>query len=106
MITRWPPQKRGLYELVVRHFLACVSKAALGQKTVVEADVAGEEFTARGLMVLERNYLDIYRCEPIKNRKKITLPLWAGGRVSPMGSWGSWGTPWPYEWGELNLSPS
>eukprot|EP00959_Pyramimonas_sp_CCMP1952_P252854 5282343-Pyramimonas_sp.AAC.1 len=25
--------------------------------------------------------------------KKITLPSRAGGRVSPMGSWGSWGTP-------------
>eukprot|EP00976_Prorocentrum_cordatum_P028481 578213-Prorocentrum_minimum.AAC.1 len=32
--------------------------------------------------------------------KKITLPLRAGGRVSPlMGSWGSWGTPRPYKWG-------
>eukprot|EP00976_Prorocentrum_cordatum_P042609 863933-Prorocentrum_minimum.AAC.1 len=29
-------------------------------------------------------------------QKKITLSLRTGGRVSPMGSWGSWGTPRPY----------
>eukprot|EP00976_Prorocentrum_cordatum_P021090 429342-Prorocentrum_minimum.AAC.1 len=27
----------------------------------------------------------------------MTLPSRAGGRVSPMGSWGSWGTPRPYK---------
>ena len=31
--------------------------------------------------------------------KKITLPLRAGGRVAPMGSWGSRGTPRPCNWG-------
>eukprot|EP00959_Pyramimonas_sp_CCMP1952_P158945 3324190-Pyramimonas_sp.AAC.1 len=37
---------------------------------------------------------------PVRGRlsdvtKKIILPLRPGGRVSPMGSWGSWGTPRP-----------
>ena len=50
-----------LYELVARRFLACCSKDALGHETVVRAELAGEEFSAHGLMVLERNYLDVYQ---------------------------------------------
>ena len=49
-----------LYELVTRRFLACCSKDALGHETIVKANLAGEEFSAFGLMVIERNYLDIY----------------------------------------------
>eukprot|EP00959_Pyramimonas_sp_CCMP1952_P393135 8237374-Pyramimonas_sp.AAC.1 len=30
-----------------------------------------------------------------EEKKKITLPSQAGGRVAPMGSWGSRGTPRP-----------
>ncbi|XP_031833068.1 topoisomerase 3-alpha isoform X2 [Nomia melanderi] len=49
-----------VYEFVVRHFLACVSKDALGQETTVEIDIAGEKFIANGLQIIERNYLDVY----------------------------------------------
>ncbi|TYH42488.1 hypothetical protein ES332_D11G066800v1 [Gossypium tomentosum] len=48
-----------LYELVVRHFLACVSQPAVGAETTVEIDIAGELFSASG----RRNYLDVYRYE-------------------------------------------
>lgn len=46
--------------MISRHFLACVSKDALGSETVVNIDIAGEKFTATGLVILERNYLDVY----------------------------------------------
>ncbi|CAD6999334.1 unnamed protein product [Ceratitis capitata] len=49
-----------VYELICRHFLACVSKDAVGSETVVNIDIAGEKFTATGLCIHERNYLDIY----------------------------------------------
>ncbi|XP_050338371.1 DNA topoisomerase 3-alpha isoform X2 [Bactrocera neohumeralis] len=49
-----------IYELICRHFLACVSKDAVGSETVVNISVAGEMFTATGLCIHERNYLDIY----------------------------------------------
>lgn len=49
-----------VYELVVRHFLACVSRDAVGAETVVGAVLAGEEFTATGLCIHERNYLEVY----------------------------------------------
>lgn len=41
-----------LYELVVRHFLACVSQPAVGAETTVEIDIAGELFSASGRVVL------------------------------------------------------
>ncbi|TYG44052.1 hypothetical protein ES288_D11G067600v1 [Gossypium darwinii] len=55
----WSQDHRTLYELVVRHFLACVSQPAVGAETTVEIDIAGELFSASG----RRNYLDVYRYE-------------------------------------------
>lgn len=49
-----------VYELIVRHFLACVSRDAVGSETTVKVVVADEEFTATGLCIYERNYLDVY----------------------------------------------
>lgn len=59
----WSQDHRKLYELVVRHFLACVSQPALGAETTVEIDIAGELFSASGRVILERNYLDVYQYE-------------------------------------------
>lgn len=49
-----------MYEFIVRHFLACVSQDALGHETVVDIDIAEEKFSASGLMIIARNYLDVY----------------------------------------------
>ncbi|KAK9827312.1 hypothetical protein WJX81_003569 [Elliptochloris bilobata] len=56
----WPQEKARLYEFIVRSFLATCSKPAVGFETRVEVDIAGELFDARGLMVRERNWLDVY----------------------------------------------
>ncbi|KAI8032637.1 DNA topoisomerase 3-alpha [Camellia lanceoleosa] len=56
----WSQDHHRLYELVVRHFLACVSKPAVGAETTVEIDIAGEMFSASGRVILEKNYLDVY----------------------------------------------
>jgi len=56
----WPADKRGVYEFCARHFLACVSLDAVGYETVVEAEVASERFRASGLLVAERNWLEVY----------------------------------------------
>ncbi|GMN42283.1 hypothetical protein TIFTF001_011498 [Ficus carica] len=60
---RWSQDHLRLYELVVRHFLACVSQPAVGAETTVEIDIAGELFSASGRVVLAKNYLDVYRFE-------------------------------------------
>ncbi|XP_062545521.1 DNA topoisomerase 3-alpha [Armigeres subalbatus] len=59
-VTHLTGDEKRVYELVVRHFLACVSKDAVGSETVVNAILAEEEFTASGLCILERNYLEVY----------------------------------------------
>lgn len=49
-----------LYEYVVRRFLACCSEDAKGLATDIEINYGGEVFSAHGLKVLERNYLDVF----------------------------------------------
>ncbi|KAF3918784.1 Helicase [Arthrobotrys entomopaga] len=52
--------QRKVYDFVVRHFLACCSKDAVGETTTLNIDYSGEGFHASGLTVIERNYLDVY----------------------------------------------
>ncbi|KAJ6081868.1 hypothetical protein N7499_006742 [Penicillium canescens] len=54
------PPIHPVYEFVVRRFLACCSDDAKGQSTEIEIQYGEEMFHANGLMVLERNYLDVY----------------------------------------------
>ena len=49
-----------VYESICRHFLACVSKDGVGSETVVTINIEGEKLTATGLVIYERNYLDVY----------------------------------------------
>lgn len=49
-----------VYELIVRHFLACVSADAVGKQVKVRIKVEEEEFETSGLTVIERNFLDVY----------------------------------------------
>ncbi|XP_034046272.1 DNA topoisomerase 3-alpha isoform X2 [Thalassophryne amazonica] len=65
-----------LYEFIVRHFLACVSQDALGQETVVDIDIAQERFSASGLMIIARNYLDIY---PYDRWNAKVIPVYEQG---------------------------
>ncbi|XP_021641234.1 DNA topoisomerase 3-alpha isoform X3 [Hevea brasiliensis] len=48
----WSQDHHRVYELVVRHFLACVSQPAVGAETIVEIDIAGEQFSASGRVIL------------------------------------------------------
>ncbi|UKJ88676.2 DNA topoisomerase III [Theileria orientalis] len=49
-----------LYEYIARRFLACCSKASIGDESIVILDVSGELFDLKGLVIHERNWLDIY----------------------------------------------
>lgn len=49
-----------VYEFVVRRFLACCSDDAKGRATDVELEYGDELFHTHGLVVLEKNYLDVY----------------------------------------------
>ncbi|EAW11515.1 DNA topoisomerase 3 [Aspergillus clavatus NRRL 1] len=52
--------EKKVYEFVVRRFLACCSDDAKGQATEVEIQYGEEMFHANGLIVLEKNYLEVY----------------------------------------------
>ncbi|XP_078229244.1 DNA topoisomerase 3-alpha isoform X3 [Callithrix jacchus] len=65
-----------LYEFIVRHFLACCSQDAQGQETTVEIDISQERFVAHGLMILARNYLDVY---PYDHWSDKILPVYEQG---------------------------
>eukprot|EP00057_Strongylocentrotus_purpuratus_P016863 XP_011671337.1 PREDICTED: DNA topoisomerase 3-alpha [Strongylocentrotus purpuratus] len=67
-----------VYELIVRHFLACCSQDAQGKETIVNITIAEEEFTATGLMIIARNYLDVYPYE--KWNAKI-IPVYDRGQT-------------------------
>eukprot|EP01125_Pyxidicula_operculata_P019709 TRINITY_DN7166_c1_g1_i2.p1 TRINITY_DN7166_c1_g1~~TRINITY_DN7166_c1_g1_i2.p1 ORF type:complete len:1024 (+),score=145.16 TRINITY_DN7166_c1_g1_i2:47-3118(+) len=63
--------QRKIYEFVSRHFLACCSEAAKGHQTTAHVDIAGEKFHCTGLMIIERNFLDIYPYWPWNDK---TIP--------------------------------
>lgn len=52
--------ERRVYEFVVRRFLACCSDDAKGELTTIDLDWGDEAFSTSGLLVLQRNYLEVY----------------------------------------------
>ncbi|TPX45549.1 hypothetical protein SeMB42_g03969 [Synchytrium endobioticum] len=64
--------ERRVYDFITRRFLACCSDDAKGMETQVEIDIAQERFTAKGLTIRERNFLDIYTFD---SWKAVMLPL-------------------------------
>jgi DNA topoisomerase-3 len=78
-------EERNIYEMVTRHFLACCSKDARGSQTNISICIpenGGETFSATGLMVLERNYLDVYSKFDYWNGMKVPL-LQVGDKFVP-----------------------
>ena len=53
-------EKMRVYEFIARHFLASCSPDALGQETKIGIMVTSERFKCTGLMVLEKNWLEVF----------------------------------------------
>ncbi|KAJ7282890.1 prokaryotic type I DNA topoisomerase [Mycena rebaudengoi] len=62
--------EKRVYEFITRRFLACCSKDAEGSMTTVDVVCGEEAFYTTGLVVLQRNYLDVYPYDK-----------WTGNRV-------------------------
>ncbi|ODV94963.1 hypothetical protein PACTADRAFT_76547 [Pachysolen tannophilus NRRL Y-2460] len=86
--------EKKIYEYIVRHFLACCSDDGKGSSTTVTLKWGIELFQASGLVVLEKNYLDIYPYYKWESSKqlpkfepnepiKITKVELASGETSP-----------------------
>ncbi|EEH09080.1 DNA topoisomerase III [Histoplasma capsulatum G186AR] len=63
--------ERLVYEFVTRRFLACCSEDAKGESTEVEIKYGDEIFHTHGLLVLERNYLDVYVYDKWESSQEI-----------------------------------
>lgn len=70
--------KARVYEFIVRHFLASCSPDAIGQETKIGIMVAGERFQCTGLMVMEKNWLEVFPWA--KWGGSETLPKLEGGQ--------------------------
>ncbi|KAI9283352.1 DNA topoisomerase [Sporodiniella umbellata] len=53
-------EKLKVYEFIARRFLASCWKNAIGYETTVEAKMASEYFDTKGLVILEKKYLEVY----------------------------------------------
>ncbi|XP_023234513.1 DNA topoisomerase 3-alpha-like [Centruroides sculpturatus] len=67
-----------LYEFIVRHFLASLSKDAEGQETIAEIDINGEKFGLNGLIIIAKNYLEVY---PYDKWNSKIIPEYALGET-------------------------
>ena len=72
--------EKKVYEYVVRRFLACCSKDAVGHQTTATLQWGNETFTASGLIVTEKNYLEIYTYKKWETTKQLP-PLEEGEKV-------------------------
>ncbi len=69
-----------LYDLVVRHFLATLSRPAVVERQRVVVEVAGVKFEARGCRVLDPGYFKIYPFEAVQERPLPRVAV--GGEVA------------------------
>ena len=60
-----------IYEYVVRRFLACCSDDARGMASDIELQYGEERFNAHGVIVLERNYLDVFIYDKWENTAEL-----------------------------------
>lgn len=76
--------KRNVYVLITKHYLACCSRDAVGKESQLTVQMATEEFTAKGLMILEKNWLEIYTpWERWSTGQGELPPLQVGSRLIP-----------------------
>ncbi|TGJ87724.1 hypothetical protein E0Z10_g1045 [Xylaria hypoxylon] len=72
-------REKKIYEFVVRRFLACCSEDAKGVTTNVDIMYGEESFHAHGVVVLERNYLEVYVYD--KWTGSVQLPKFTVGEM-------------------------
>lgn len=54
-----------------------MSQDAVGQETVVDVDIAQEKFSASGLMIIARNYLDVYPYDKWSAKVSVCRRYWS-----------------------------
>ncbi|KAI0373951.1 prokaryotic type I DNA topoisomerase [Pilatotrama ljubarskyi] len=72
--------EKRVYEYITRRFLASCSKDALGWQTTVDVEYGEEEFYATGLIIRERNYLEVFPYDKWSDKE---LPEFREGEAFP-----------------------
>ena len=67
-----------IYELLTRHFLATISKDAVGSETTIQAEMGGEDFSCQGIIVEQLNWLEVFTYEKWQD---TVLPKFTEGQV-------------------------
>ena len=53
-------KEKKVYDLIIRHFLATISPDAKGQETLIRVKMGDEYFKTKGLIIVDKGYLEIY----------------------------------------------
>lgn len=75
-------KERNVYEYIVRRFLAACSLDAKGQTTKINIQWGTETFSISGLVVTERNFLEVYKWGHWETSKKELPQLDVGERIN------------------------
>lgn len=59
--SEFTPDEWKVYEILTRHFLATISKDAIGSETTIKAEIGEEIFTCTGIIVEELNWLEVFK---------------------------------------------
>ncbi|KAF2078252.1 hypothetical protein CYY_000442 [Polysphondylium violaceum] len=70
--------KKALYELIARRFLACCSQDSIFANTTVTIDIAGETFSETGSMLVRLGYLEVYKYD---KRSEHSIPPFQQGET-------------------------
>lgn len=88
--------QRRIYTLIVKHYLACCSQDARGRETELVLTMGTEEFSAKGLMITERNWLEAYHPWERWSTGQGELPsVQVGTRIRPSALWMNQGSTEP-----------
>ncbi|KAG9286855.1 hypothetical protein G9A89_012405 [Geosiphon pyriformis] len=71
-------EDQDLYNFILKYFLASCADDAKGQETIVEIKVEEETFRATGLVILERNWLEVY---PYEKWGERDIPNFRDGQI-------------------------
>ena len=75
------PDEWRVYEMIARHFLACIAKDAVGSETKANVMLGGELFHVKGLIIEEYNWLEVFPYE--KWSDSVLPPLVKGEEFQP-----------------------
>ena len=71
-------KEKKIYDLIIRHFLATVSPDARGQETTIRVKMGEEYFRTKGLIIIDKGFLEIY---PFDNWSNSYVPTFMEGEI-------------------------